>query len=70
MEEKKRKYVIVDKQTTAVVMTHLQTRQEARLKKRELEYQHRAANGFRNIPSRYFVETDVDHSAGAGVYYH
>lgn len=70
MEEKKRKYAIIDKQTTNVVVDHLQTRQEARILKRELEYKHRAANEFRNMPSRYFVETDVDHPAGPGLYYH
>ena len=71
MEEKKdRKYVVIDKQTTTVVAEHLATRQAARIKKRELEYAHRVANELRNMPSRYFVETDIDHPAGAGIYLH
>lgn len=64
------KYVVVDKRTEAVVLKGLATRQAARLAKRELEYQEKAANNHRNMPSRYYVETDVDHPAGVGIYYH
>jgi hypothetical protein len=70
MEETQNKYAVVDKTTTAVVLRGLKTRQAARIAKRELEYKHRAANEHRNLPSRYFVETDVDHPYGPGIYLH
>ena len=64
------KYVLIDKETQEVVHQGIRTRQEARILKRELEYKHSAANDFRPMPSRYFVETDVDHPSGAGIYLH
>lgn len=64
------KYVVIDKDTQVAVREGLRTRQEARIAKRELEYAHKAANNFRPVPSRYFVESGIDHPAGAGNYYH
>jgi hypothetical protein len=65
-----KRYVVIDKQTTQVVVDNLRTRDAARIAKRDLEYKHREANEFRNMPSRYFVETDIDHPSGAGIYLH
>lgn len=64
------RYVVIDKQTEAVVVKGLRTRQDARIAKRELEFKHRAENSHHAMPSRYYVETDVDHPAGVGLYYH
>lgn len=69
-EEKTKRYVVVDKTTTQVVAEGIKTRQAARIAKRELEYKNKADNQFRPVPSRYYVETDVDHPSGAGIYYH
>ena len=63
-------YVIIDSTTETAVVEQLRTRKEARLKKRELEYAHRAANGFHPVPSRYYVETGSDNKNGAGIYLH
>ncbi len=68
--EQKKNYAVIDKHTQTVVAQNLRTRKEARLAKRELEQTHRAANEHRMMPSRYFVETDVDHPNGAGIYSH
>ena len=64
------KYAVIDKSTQQVVQRGLKTRQLARIAKRELEYKESAANSFHPRPSRYFVESDIDHPQGAGVYYH
>ena len=68
--EQNNRYVVVDKQTTQVVVSGLKTRKDARNAKRDLEYKNEVANNFRKTPSRYFVETDVDHPNGAGIYSH
>ena len=68
--EVQNKYAVVDKQTTEVVARGLRTRREARLVKRDLEYKNLAANNHQPLPSRYFVETDVDHPNGPGIYLH
>ena len=65
-----RRYALIDKETQAVVKEGIATRAAARVAKRELEYKVRAANDFRNTPSRYMVETDIDHPAGGGIYIH
>lgn len=65
-----RRYVVIDKSTEQVVVEDLRSRQSARIAKRQLEYAAREANGFVQSPSKYYVETDVDHPRGAGIYSH
>lgn len=65
-----KKYAVIDESTQTVVSEGHSTRQAARLAKRDLDYKASAANGFRNTPSHYYVESDVDHPKGAGIYYH
>jgi len=65
-----KRYRIVDSTTEEVVAEDLQTRQAARMLKRQLEYKHRACNSFHAMPPRYYVETDIGHPAGPGIYYH
>ena len=69
-DEQNKRYAVIDKTTQSVASEGHKTRNAARMAKRDLEYKHRAANGFRPTPSRYFVETDVDHPSGPGIYYH
>lgn len=69
-EQKNRRYVVIHKESTKVAASGLKSRKLARTKKRELEEQYRQTNGFRPTPSQYFVETDIDHPAGAGIYSH
>lgn len=68
MDEAKNKYAIVERSTTLIVSRGFHSRQAARIAKRELEYKIRAANEHRNMPSHYYVETDIDHPNGAGIY--
>lgn len=68
--EGQNKYAIIDKNTTLVVVRGLQTRKQARLAKRDLEDKNLAENNHQPLPSRYFVETDVDHPNGSGIYQH
>ena len=70
MGEGQRKYSVVDERSGEAVVEYLPSRAKARLAKRELEYKNRAENGFRPTPSRYWVETDIDHKNGAGIYLH
>lgn len=63
-------YVVIDTQSESQVGSGFRTRNLARLFKRELEYKHKAANGFRTIPSRYYVETGLSNKNGAGIYSH
>lgn len=65
-----KKYAVIEAATQMVVSDGHNTRQSARIAKRELDYKDSAADNFRNKPSRYYVESDVDHPKGAGVYYH
>lgn len=69
MEEKTRRYAVIDKQTQIVVRDGIRTRMDARYIKRQFEAKWQAESGAK-MPSRYFVESDIDHPAGAGVYYH
>lgn len=64
-----RNYLVVDKHTTIVVADGIRTRREARLIKAKYEGKHVAVNK-RPMPSRYYVETDIDNPNGPGLYIH
>ena len=65
-----KKYVVIAKDTETVVEDNIDTRALARIIKKKFEKAKQEETGSDKRPSAYFVETDVDHPAGAGIYIH
>ena len=65
-----KRYLVISKETEAVVAKDIGTRKDARLIKKKLELEKQSETGSVNRPSAYFVETDVDHPSGPGLYTH
>lgn len=63
-------YRIVDRATKGILAVGFGTRAAARQAKRELEFKACQEANSENRRPVYAVETDVEHSKGAGIYLH